>query len=211
LQELMARSELTQPVSSISWQPCLGWIPRISRLWGAAGGSGWLALPGTVGVIDPLHSTGLAHGLYGVFRAAELLLCDWASAEHAHLLRSYSTEVVEEVIWIDQLVALCYAALPDFELFTAVCSLYFIAAITSEHELGSAGSLSHGFLGHRLIAWRELATWALSELRSRAPHASASSRQQFIDRLRVSIEPWNQVGLLAPELRNRLARTVASK
>jgi len=211
LQTLMAGSRLVDPRAEGATEPGLGWIPRISRLWRAAGGSRWLALPATVGVIDPLHSTGLAHTLFGVDRAAELLLSDWGSAAQSRLLSDYIEDRLEEVQWIDQLVAICYAALPDFELFTAVSSLYFVAAIASEHELSESGMLTHGFLGHRSSAWRELAAWVWSELQSREPHESEHGRRRFIDRLRQRIEPWNHVGLLAPEMHNRLARTVAPK
>jgi hypothetical protein len=48
----------------------------MSRLWSRASGPGWAMLPTTAGFVDPLHSTGIAHGLRGVERIAELLLAD---------------------------------------------------------------------------------------------------------------------------------------
>ncbi len=108
--ELLARAELVGP-HSVNGMPQLAWIPRISRrLRAPAAGDGWLSLPSSVGLIDPLHSTGIAHSLYGVLRAAELLLTARSPSE-ADLLRcQYASERVEEIRWIDRLVYLCYLA-----------------------------------------------------------------------------------------------------
>jgi tetracycline 7-halogenase / FADH2 O2-dependent halogenase len=210
---LMAGAELVGPQATAGRGPQagtaqLGWIPRISRLWAAAAGPGWLALPSTVGLIDPLHSTGIAHALSGVERAADLLLQRDATLRQ-QLLQSYATDVVQEVEWIDSIVSLCFAAMHDFELFTAVCSFYFIAAIHCERELSQHGQCVAGFLGWSRPRWRELVETA----RQRLPTASASGRERqlFMNWLRAEIAPWNDVGLLDPALHNRLARSAAPK
>lgn len=41
---------------------------RLQRKLNQAGGDGWFALPHTVGFVDPMHSTGIAHTLTGVER-----------------------------------------------------------------------------------------------------------------------------------------------
>jgi FADH2 O2-dependent halogenase len=186
-------------------------MPRISRLWSAAAGSRWLALPSTIGVIDPLHSTGLAHALSGVDRAAEILLQMACPSEQRTQLERYRDSVVNEVRWIDQLVAICYAALPDFELFTTVCSFYFLSAIECEREMSETGVCRDGFLGAGNAKWRSLVAVARSQLASRQPHASLADKRRFIDEIRTSIDPWNSAGLLNPQQRNRYARTAAAK
>ncbi|MEZ6134520.1 MAG: FAD-dependent oxidoreductase [Pirellulaceae bacterium] len=74
LDELLCDSELVAPFDSSLGTPQLGWIPRISRCWSVAAGENWSLLPSTVGIIDPLHSTGIAHALSGVLRVARYLL-----------------------------------------------------------------------------------------------------------------------------------------
>lgn len=214
LADLMAGSELVGPRGGDGEQPNspqLGWMPRISRLWSAAAGADWLALPSTVGVIDPLHSTGIAHAISGVARAAEILLLPPVALDRHERLERYSREVVDEVRWIDQLVATCYAGLPDFELFTAACTFYFLAAIDCERELSATGRLEHGFLGAQRGPWRTLVQQTQQQLSSGQPAESAASRRRFLDQLRRHIEPWNQAGLLDPGRRNRYIRSAAPK
>ena len=201
---LLSKADLFGP--TIGDRVSLGWMPRLSRLWSQAAGSGWLALPSTVGVVDPLHSTGLAHALSGVHRAAQILTHD-SAAQQMQLLEQYNQDVVAEVRWIDRLVSTCYAGLPNFQLFTAASSFYFLAAVACETELRDAGTMSSGFLGFKNPAWQRLVQKTAEELASREPHASEQSSAQFIERLRQSIQPWNHIGLLDPDLRNRLARS----
>ncbi len=91
---LLSKADLFGPLQGNKIS--LGWMPRLSRLWARAAGDNWLSLPSTVGVIDPLHSTGLAHALSGgVRRAAQILLTD-ASAQREQLLQEYDADVVAE-------------------------------------------------------------------------------------------------------------------
>ncbi|MCC6509383.1 MAG: FAD-dependent oxidoreductase [Pirellulaceae bacterium] len=206
LADLLGQAKLVGPTFRDGSSASLAWMPRISRLWREAAGDGWLALPSTVGVIDPLHSTGLAHALSGVQRSADLLLTTDRRTQ-LELLDKYRREVVDEVRWIDRLVSSCYAGLPDFQLFTAACSFYFIAAIDCEHELRTLGKLSHGFLGCQRLQWRHLVddfTFRLGQVDWRR---SAAARQRLITDLRQSIAPWNKVGLLDPVHNNRFSRS----
>jgi tetracycline 7-halogenase / FADH2 O2-dependent halogenase len=124
---------------------------RLQRLVSMGAGEDWAALPFTVGFIDPLHSTGIAHSLHGVDRLCDILLSD-DKASRGTRLQHYSTSVVDELRHIDRIVAGCYEGLCDFRLFTAWTMVYFAAATTSELRwlefLGkSPGSeLSPGFL-----------------------------------------------------------------
>lgn len=201
---LLNKADLFGPTSG--GKTSLGWMPRLSRLWSQAAGQGWLALPSTVGVIDPLHSTGLAHALSGVHRAARILLND-SDNEQADSLQQYNSDVVAEVRWIDRLVSTCYAGLPDFDLFTAASSFYFLATVACETELRDCGTLSTGFLGFKNPEWQSLLQQVADDLNTRGPHGSPSSKSEFLDRLRRSIEPWNQIGLLDPSYKNRFARS----
>lgn len=201
--ELLSKADLFGP--SQGGRARLGWMPRLSRLWAHAAGDRWLALPSTVGVIDPLHSTGLAHAISGVCRAAQILLCD-SSTHQADLLAQYDEDVVAEIRWIDRLVSTCYSGLPDFELFTAASSFYFIATHTCETELRDKSQLSSGFLGFKNQKWQAVVRQTAEQLNARAPHQSASAKSQFLHRLRQEIQPWNMIGLLDPTLHNRLGR-----
>ena len=204
VEELLSKSDLFGPMSG--GKPTLGWMPRLSRLWAQAAGERWLALPSTVGVVDPLHSTGLAHALSGVRRAAEILL-QKSSSTQSDLLHEYNEDVIAEVRWIDRLVSTCYAGLPDFDFFTAASSFYFLATVACETELRDAGTLSQGFLGFKNRRWQELVQQVAQQLSSRQPHASADAKSQFLDHLRESIQPWNTIGLLDPIHRNRFSRS----
>ena len=204
VEALLGKSDLFGPMSN--GKTNLGWMPRLSRLWAQAAGERWLALPSTVGVIDPLHSTGLAHALSGVRRAAQILLHNSSSGQ-ADLLQQYNEDVVAEVRWIDRLVSSCYSGLPDFDLFTAASSFYFLATLACETELRDVGTLSQGFLGFKNRNWQTLLHQVGQQLNSHEPHASPAAKSQFIDHLRASIQPWNSIGLLEPSYRNRFARS----
>lgn len=219
LAELMKDTEVIGPMNR-EGHAALGWMPRISRLWSRGAGARWLALPSTVGVIDPLHSTGIAHGLWGVKRAAEILLAS-STAKQNELTEAYGRDVVREVRWIDSIVSLCFAALEDFELFTAVCSFYFLGAHGCETEMSETGRCASGFLGVDRAEWAALIEQARVRLstitanREGRPSAdvseSAAERRDFVDWLRGEIASWNRIGLLGPSCKNRLARAAAPK
>ncbi len=180
-------------------------MPRLSRLWAQAAGERWLALPSTVGVIDPLHSTGLAHAISGVHRAARILLNN-SPSQQADLLEQYGNDVVDEVRWIDRLVSACYAGLPDFELFCAASSFYFLTAHGCETELRDQGTLSSGFLGFKHQDWQRLVQQASDQLSAGVPQSSPAAKAEFLNRLREEIRPWNTIGVLEPGCKNRLSR-----
>ena len=189
--------------------PQLGFIPRISRLWNRAAGDNWALMPSTAGVVDPLHSTGIAHSLFGVLRLATLLGQNnpRSASEQRRYRQTYSTDVVAEVKWIDRLVHCCYeSARRSFELFTAACSLYFVSAIHSERQLSEQGELPDGFLLHRNELLQRTVAWFQHAL-SQGEISDAS----MIDSLRETLKPLNDVGLLDPSLNNRFTRSVAPK
>jgi tetracycline 7-halogenase / FADH2 O2-dependent halogenase len=206
LADLLGDSQLVDPVD-FSGHPQLHYIPRISRLWPQAAGLNWLMLPSTAGIVDPLHSTGIAHSLSGVLRVADILTGNYSALRREELFAQYSADIVGEIKWIDQLVHICYAAgSRNFAGLVAACSLYFIAAIHAERQLAETGMLRDGFLLARNTPVQHVVHSATTQMCSVNFDA-----QSFVDWLRVQIQPWNDVGLLDDRLRNRLSRSVALK
>jgi len=180
----------------------LGWMPRLSRCNDRAAGPGWVSLPTAFGFVDPLHSSGIAHALSGVARLAEAFLGDASCVEHE--VTKYATDVKNELIWIDTFVGLCYRALPDFEAFLGMCGYYFVSAIGFERDV--AKDPMHWPRGFMLSQENRLRQ-AGEEMWQQA----LSGKKLSLDWIRQSIAPWNNVGLLTANSRNRLAHTAAAK
>lgn len=178
---------------------------RISRCRGRAAGPGWVMLPAAYGIVDPLHSTGLAHTLSGVARVAEILCGE--SAQCQRRFARYGRELREELRWIDTLVSGCYAALPSFSRFTAFASFYFVAAIGFEGVMARDPCVwPEGFLqcGDRELARAAETAW-------RAAGVEGLDDGRFVELVRNQIAPWNRVGLLDPARKNRFRHTSAPK
>lgn len=178
---------------------------RISRCRSRASGPGWVMLPSAYGIVDPLHSTGIAHSLSGVARVVEILLGD--SSRIPQLLAGYDRDLRSEIRWIDTLVAGCYRALPSFSRFVAFASYYFVSAI--EFEATMAQDPTHwprGFLecGNQPLLEAAERSW------QRVGDEMVDERR-FVESVRQRIEPWNRVGLLDPARKNRFAHTAAPK
>jgi len=176
-------------------------IPRMSRLWSRASGDGFAMLPTTAGFVDPLHSTGIAHGLSGVDRVAGMLL---AESFDGIAWQAYGAAVIDEVTWIDELVSSCYAVLPDFDRFRLACTLFFIATVEAERGYGRGETTaSQGFLAARNGPLRA----ALSAARADVVVGGAS----LLERLRDRLAAFDPVGLLDPAARQRFAHTAVDK
>jgi len=203
VRRLLAGSRALRPLASVE---------RMSRLWSRASGPGWAMLPTTAGFIDPLHSTGIAHGLGGVERVADLLL---AERHDDAAWDRYGRDVVDEVRWIDALVSGCYAALPDFELFRAASTHYFLAAVDGERaDAAGLPPAGRGFLAAGNAPLRAAITASLADLRglvAAGPAADAGRRAAVLAGIRDRLGPWDHPGLLDPAARNRFAHTAARK
>lgn len=185
---------------------------RLQRRTAQAAGPGWAALPFTVGFIDPLHSTGIAHTLAGVERLARLVERHGLPLP-ADALAAYSDTTRRELDFIDTLVAACYAALPSFRAWTASTMLYFAAVTTYERRRAAADGCAHAFANDFLCAdedalrriadeaYRRVAAWS-------APPASApvAAYEQFIEE---AVQPFNRVGLFDPPIANMYPHTAA--
>ena len=183
---------------------------RLQRLTTQAAGDCWAVLPNTAGFIDPLHSTGIAHTLYGVRRLADIFLYH-SSHDRSFALRNYSHQVLDEIRLIDELIEGCYAALPDFALWCDWCMLYF-AAVTSMEQSTDDGQ-DVGFLRANDSGFRQV----VKQARQRIPRARSDGAGQgtvrgcdeFAEWLRVNLAPWNHVGLLKPDGSRMYSSTVA--
>lgn len=185
---------------------------RISRCRGRAAGPGWVMLPAAYGIVDPLHSTGLAHTLSGVARVAEILCGE--SAQRQRRFARYGRELRDELRWIDTLVSGCYRALPSFSRFTAFASFYFVAAIGFEGVMARDPSdWPEGFLqcGDRELARAAETAWRAAEAAWRAAGPEGPEDGRFVELVRDQIAPWNRVGLLDPARKNRFRHTSAPK
>lgn len=174
---------------------------RIQRLRTQAAGTNWAALPSTVGFIDPLHSTGISHTLFGIRRLANILLQPLTDRTTA--LASYSTQIIDELRHIDTLIEGCYAAIPNFRLFSNWCMVYF-AAVTSDEQIifdNATERTSQSFLRTTNASFREFINTARHQLQLCInSNATLSACDQFETWLQKAIQPWNQFGFLSQPL-----------
>lgn len=180
---------------------------RLQRLWAEAAGDGWAMLPTTAGFVDPLHSTGLAHGVHGVARLAALLLAESHQSQQWH---AYGRAVIDEVQWIDQLVSTAYASMTEPRLFRTACMLFFLATIRFE-QTATSGTPPHqtGFLAADTPSLRA----ALGNARTRLLQAAAGMAplEATISEIEQSLASWDTAGLFDPSAGNRFAHTAPRK
>jgi tetracycline 7-halogenase / FADH2 O2-dependent halogenase len=108
----------------------LGLIPHQQRFREPIAGPGWLALPNTVGFVDPLHSTGIGHSLCAVQKVVRTLVR--CGDLDDRFIQAYADRMKKEFWLVDQLVAAAYSSLGQPEKWEAATMLYFAAAITFE-------------------------------------------------------------------------------
>lgn len=114
-------------------------VNRVQRMQLPVRHQSYVTMPTAVATIDPLHSTGIAHGLIGVARLLDALLSE--PSQCGEMLDRYAVTVEREIYQIDSLVSLCYQCLSTMSRFEAVSMLYFASAIASEEFLASGGSV----------------------------------------------------------------------
>jgi FADH2 O2-dependent halogenase len=183
---------------------------RVQRLKSLASGTDWAALPFSVGFIDPLHSTGIAHSLSGIQRICQALLTT-SQSNRAQLLRHYANDLQHEFRHLDQLISGCYDALFDFRVFNCWTMLYFAAATSfeSQHRAGKCPSfLLSGDEGFRQVVHR---AWNSLDVLSSQPCIVDEMIESFQCEIRDLIEPYNTVGLFAPKHKNMYWHTAAQK
>jgi len=178
----------------------------LQRLTNRAAGPGWALLPFTAGFVDPLHSTGIAHTLSGIERLLRLFEAHGANPPMGSL-RAYSDAVHHELRFIDELVRLCYDALPSFRAWTASTMFYFAAATTYERR--------------RAYEWEanDAPPDFLSADESELRHRVRRARRQLMDEdssidtyeffVEDAVRPFNEVGLFDPPVQNMYPHTAA--
>ena len=176
---------------------------RLQRLWGKSAGDDWAALPFTVGFIDPLHSTGIAHTIWGVSQLAEILLSESAH-QRTSSLQEYSDSFVRQLLHIDRLVAGCYAGLGDFRLFSAFSMVYFAAATTFERSWKESTDTEIGYLCADDERFVDLVERHSAELTRLGQQSTLTENEvsRFCKNLESELIPYNHVGLFRPELPN---------
>jgi FADH2 O2-dependent halogenase len=177
-------------------------------------GDNWALLPHTAGFIDPLHSTGIAHTLFGVERLIGILREHWRRPSRPAELAAYAATVDREIVHIDKIVSGCYLGRRNFRLFAAFCMLYFAAATVSEHRRAS-GQFRPGmaFLLADEPDFRQLVVDAWQQIRRLFAQSSVSDAeaQRFEDFIARGIEPYNIAGLCDAAARNMYRYTAINK
>ncbi|MFN3191121.1 MAG: NAD(P)/FAD-dependent oxidoreductase [Aureliella sp.] len=212
LSALMSNANLVAPLGGQGAQ--LAEIDRVSRCYPKAGGKSWFLLPSTAGIVDPLHSTGIAHALIGVQRIAKMLLGEGRSCSASEISAgtSYSRSTVAEVLWIDRIVACAYQAKRlSFDWFYAACCLYFLPAIETERLLHEENQIRDGFLCECDAFYQELVMWFETKTIELKSSKTDADIEAAVEEFRKRIETRNVAGLLEPGTNNRIARSVAPK
>ncbi|HUG19576.1 MAG TPA: tryptophan 7-halogenase [Planctomycetaceae bacterium] len=217
-QQLISRSPLLQSVFESArladWPGKMFRTGRLQRIAERGAGADWAALPATIGFIDPLHSTGIAHTLSGIESLSQILL---QNQKRTIELDEYSNRILRELRWIDLLVAGCYRGLRQFELFVAWSMLYFAAATTFESRRFSrlSGNEPSGEMlcadDFEFQAKAERLWTRLCELTEDDRVPSPAQIDSFRDRVREEITAYNHVGLFAPAKPHLYFHTAAEK
>jgi FADH2 O2-dependent halogenase len=207
LREQFSRAEIVNPPRGLIRGP------RMQRLMAQGAGPDWAMLPHTAGFIDPLHSSGIAHSLFGIERLAAIFAAHWGKETLAAELQEYARIVRIEVQLIDLLVAGCYAGTVDFRLFSAMCMFYFAGTIACERaRCDSPFDPARYFLNANSAPFREAAATGYSRLQALlASNSTDHEIDAFTAYVRETIAPWNTANLMNPSAQNMYRHTAARK
>ena len=179
---------------------------RLQRMRSSAAGVGWFALPHTVGFIDPLHSTGIAHTLSAVERIARLF--ETKSQDDQAAIRDYNETLRKELRFIDRLVSGCYQTLGRPRMFNAWCMLYFAAAHSCEmRRIDGELAFEKGFLGALIPKLRKTVDALQLPLSISLQSVDPSAVATFESAVRHAIKPFNLAGLMNDDAGNMYANT----
>jgi FADH2 O2-dependent halogenase len=208
LRDLMANAHHVQPIGG------LGQTGRLQRLVNRFDGPALAVTPTAGATIDPLHSSGIALGLAGVYRLAKIYLQDRHHHDSLQAgMRRYTRLLREELRLLDHLVAGCYLASNHFAVFRLHCMFYFLAAIHCE-ERGLGGNLDvplwsagdQRFVDLVFQSYRRIET--ICQNPTSDVDANVDDYRRWVQRV---LEPWNHVGLIDPAARNMYHYTTAKK
>ena len=184
---------------------------RLQRKMENCFGEGWVALPNTVGFVDPLFSSGIAHSLSGVEKLVGIFQQYWGDEKLFYQnLEEYEKKIFKEIKLIDYLIAGCYKAMPYFELFTAWSMLYFAATIA--HETRRIKNQPPGyFLNADDAQIKKMVYDSYEDLLKIVSSKNLSNEEikTFAAIIKERIEPFNSAGLLDASCKNMYRHTVA--
>lgn len=170
---------------------------RLQRRWTRAAGPDWALLPHTAGFTDAWLSPGIALTLFAVERLGKLMADGWQRPDRAVRLADYSWTLLEELAWVDEISAACFACFDRFPVLTTVTMIYFAAAIfCEEQERASLGR--PGFLLADDPAYRDIATTVFRQARN-IPVAESDTFALSVVR---ALAPYNFTGLCDLNRRN---------
>ncbi len=184
---------------------------RLQRKLNHCFGDGWVALPHTIGFVDPLFSSGIAHSLSGVEKLLEIIIHHWGNESYLYKsLQEYETKVFEELKFADLLISGCYKTLNHFELFNTWSMLYFAATIA--HEQRRLKNEAPGyFLNADDPQIRNMIKQSYEDLLQMISQnrLSIEDADLFRNKIKERIRPFNTAGLLDPSFKNMYRHTVA--
>lgn len=186
--------------------------PRVQHLFDFSDNApgikpGWCTLPGTVGFVDPLHSTGLAHAISGVYRLAALLLDHSSPAARDAALRELMQQFYAEVLFLDRLIWPCYWCLTDFRAFQRATFWYFVAATLFEKRLATASLKALPFLSVDEMEFQG-ALRKYTDILARIEPANIGAQAESLEKeVRTLLAPFDRVGLFDPDSRNMFCET----
>ncbi len=218
-----ARERALAP-NEASWQRVLSEFPSLKRLFGAASpvgafhhrhqvaqrservrGERWALLPSAAASVDPLFSTGFPLTLLGIVRLGLVLESAGRPEEWDAPLEAYGRATLDEARRVGQLVGTAYQTMSCPALFHGVTLLYF-AAVSFEEVQRRLGSLplDHSFLLGDHPTFRRRLDTMLAEIRkaSEDPSPSQGTVTRLLERIRDAIDPFNVIGLGAPQAGN---------
>jgi len=184
---------------------------RLQRKMEHSFGEGWAALPNTVGFVDPLFSSGIAHSLSGIEKLVDNIKQHWGNDElFYNNLKEYEHKVFEEIKLIDCLIAGCYKTMPYFELFNAWSMLYFAATIAHEQRRIKKQPPGY-FLNADDSQIRKMVYDSYEDLLKTisSKNPSNAAIKTFTALIKERIEPFNSAGLLDAFCKNMYRHTVA--
>lgn len=203
----------------------LGLIPHQQRFREPLAGPGWLALPNTVGFVDPLHSTGIGHSLCAVQKMVRTLVrCGQLDERFVQI---YADRMQQEFWLVDQLVAAAYSSLGQPEKWEAATMLYFAAAIHFEEwrdrarrAQRTASTADGSLLGnYQNVPWQspdfllaDRTDWLERVVRARhLLQRPKPPRTGWLGEMSKILGPMNTVGLCDPTLGGIYHYTTANK
>lgn len=166
---------------------------RLQRRLSRAAGPDWAMLSHAAGFLDAWLSPGIAQTLFAVDHLGRILAEDWDRPSRTHRLMEYGQTVLNELAWVDELTATCFACFDRFQVMVAAAMLYFVAAIYCE-ERERTGRANAGFLLAEDVNYREIAATVCRQ----APTVPGDRAAQFAAAVGRSLGPYNLGGLCDP-------------